>query len=146
MNMSGDIRVKTDQSYKTLYNEFKNFIVGDMHELFFLSACLGYRAKEKKPLGKKGEDRFWSRTITPEEYTCFYAMILKENNMDLTAIKDDKLVINEIEKYANAGMYILIEEFLSDYLIKSGAGYKLDSAYSKELPKALLNFIYSYLR
>ena len=73
-------------------------------------------------------------------------MILKENNMDLTAIEDDKLVIAEIEKYANAGMDILIEEFLSDYLIKSGTDYKLDSTYSKELPKDLLNFVYSYLQ
>ena len=40
MSFSEDIRVKTEQKYKTLYNELKNFAVGDMHELFFLCACL----------------------------------------------------------------------------------------------------------
>ena len=66
MNMSGDIRVKTDRKYRNLYNDLKNFAVGDMHELFFLCSCLGFRAKKKKSLGSNGEDRFWSRTITPE--------------------------------------------------------------------------------
>ncbi len=146
MNMTGDIRVKTDQLHKNLYNELKNFAVGDMHELFFLCTCLGYKAKKKKPLGNKGEDRFWSRTITPEEYACFYAIMLEENEMNLSAIKDDKIVITEMEKHANAGMEILIEEFLSDYLIKSGTELKLDSTYSKELPKGLLIFIYDHLQ
>ena len=143
MNMSGDIRVKTDQQYKNIYNEFKNFVVGDMHELFFLCACLGYRADKKKPLGKKGDDRFWSKTITPEEYACFYAMILNNKNMDLTSIEDDKFVISEMEEYSNAGMGILIDEFLSDYLVAVGNEYKLDPTHSNELPKDLLNFIYN---
>ena len=74
MNMSGDIRVKTDRKYRNLYNELKNFAFGDMHELFFLCSCLGFRTKKKKNLGGNGEDRFYSRTITPEEYACYYAI------------------------------------------------------------------------
>jgi len=146
MNMSGDIRVKTSNQYKHLYNELKNFAVGDMHELFFLCVCLAYRANKKKVLGTNGEDRFWSKTITPEEYACFYAIMLEENEMDLEAIKDDKIVLAEIEKYANAGMEILLEEFLSDYLIKNKTELKLNTADSKELPKALLHFIYEQLQ
>lgn len=138
MNMSGDIRVKTDKKYRNLYNDLKNLAFGDMHELFFLCACLGYRAKQMKSLGPNGEERFWSRTITPEEYACYYAMVLEKNNMDLSITKDDKLVIVEMEKYANSGMEILLEELLNEYC---NADYKLDSVYSKELPKALLHFI-----
>ena len=115
MNMSGDIRVKTDRKYRNLYNDLKNFAVGDMHELFFLCSCLGFRAKKKKSLGSNGEDRFWSRTITPEEYACYYAMMLEESNMDLSAIKDDTKIISEMEKYANAGMGSLLDNFLSEY-------------------------------
>lgn len=142
MNMSGDIRVKTDRKYRNLYNDLKNFAVGDMHELFFLCSCLGFRAKKKKSLGSNGEDRFWSRTITPEEYACYYAMMLEESNMDLSAIKDDTKIISEMEKYANAGMGVLLDDFLSEYC---SSALKLDSSISKELPKALLHFIYEQL-
>jgi len=138
MNMSGDIRVKTDKKYRNLYNDLKNLVFGDMHELFFLCTCLGYRAKQMKSFGPNGEERFWSRTITPEEYACYYAMVLEKNNMDLSTTKDGKLVIAEMEKYANSGMEILLKEFLNEYC---SADYKLDSTYSKELPKALLHFI-----
>ncbi len=138
MNMSGDIRVKTDKKYRNLYNDLRNLAVGDMHELFFLCVCLGYRAKKMKPLDSNGEERFWSRTITPEEYACYYAIMLEKNSMDLSSTRDDKLVIAEMEKYANGGIEILLKDFLNEYC---SADYKLDSAYSKELPKALLYFI-----
>lgn len=138
MNMSGDIRVKTDKKYRNLYNELRNLAVGDMHELFFLCVCLGYRAKKMKLLGSNGEERFWSRTITPEEYACYYAMMLEKNNMDLSSTRDDKLVIAEMEKYANGGIEILLGDFLNEYC---SADYKLDITYSKELPNALLHFI-----
>lgn len=145
MNMSGDIRVKTNSQYKNIYNELRNFAVGDMHELFFLCVCLGYLSKKKKDLGTDGDDRFWSRTIIPEEYACYYAILLEENEMNLATIKDDKIVLSEMEKYANAGMEILLSEFLSDYLIKNDAS-KLNSTDSKELPKALLHYVYERLQ
>lgn len=143
MNMSGDIRVRTDEKYRGLYNDLKNFAVGDMHELFFLCACLGFKAGKKKALGGSGEDRFWSRTITPEEYACYYAIILEEHSMDLISIQDDKEVLFEIEEYANAGMEILLEEFLSDYCTSV---LKIESSHAKELPKMLLHFIYERLQ
>lgn len=145
MSFSENIRVKTEQKYKTLYNELKNFAVGDMHELFFLCACLGFKANQKEPF-ERGDDRFWSRTFTPEEYACFYAMILEKKNMDLASIKDDKTVLGEIELYANAGMKILIDELLSDYVHETNEEYKLDSTCRDELPKALLYFIYEQLQ
>ncbi len=142
MNMSGEIRVKTESRYKTLYNELKNFVVGDMHELFFICTCLGYKANNPKPLGSNGEHRFHSHTITPEEYVCYYSILLEKNNMDISAIKDDKFVLSKIEEYANGGMEILLKEFLSDYLIKSNTELKLDHTCIKELPKTFLHFIY----
>lgn len=143
MSMSGDIRVRTDQKYRGLYNDLKNFAVGDMHELFFLCVALGAKAKKKKALGGTAEDRFWSRTVTPEEYACFYAIVLDEHNMDLSSIKDDKMIIAEMEKYANAGMEILLDGFLSDYCNSS---LRLESTHAKELPKTLLHFIYEQLQ
>jgi hypothetical protein len=68
-------------------------------------------------------------------------MILEANNMEISAIKDDRVVITEIEKYANAGMEILIRDVLSDYLIKS-RDLKLDSTASKNY----LNTTVLYLR
>jgi len=144
--MSEDIRVKTDAKYKALYNELKNFVVGDMHELFFICTCLGYKANNPKLLGSNGEDRFWSRTIRPEEYVCYYSMLLEKNNMDISIIKDDKLVLSKIEEYANGGMEILIKEFLSDYLIKSSTELNLDPTSVKELPKTFLSFIYEKIQ
>lgn len=143
MNMSGDIRVRTDKKYRDIYNDLKNLAVGDMHELFFICVCLGYKANKIKPLVSNGEERFWSRTITPEEYACYYAMVLEKNNMDLSSTRDDKLVIAEMEKYANSGMEILFEDFLNEYC---SAEYKLNGAYSKELPRTLLHFIYERLQ
>ena len=146
MNMSGDVRVKTDVRYKTLYTELKNFIVGDMHELFFICACLGYKANKPKPLGKNGDERFWSRTITPEEYICYYSMLLERNKIDLSVVQDDKLVLSMIEEYANGGMEILINEFLSDFFMKGSTELKLDTTCVKELPKTFLHFIFEQIQ
>ena len=143
MNMSGDIRVKTDEKHRGLYNDLKNFAVGDMHELFFLCVCLGFKAGKRKALCGSGEDRFWSKTITPEEYACYYAIMLEDHSMDLASILDDKKVLAEMEGYANSGMEILLEEFLSDYCTSA---FKIESGRTRELPKTLLHFIYERLQ
>lgn len=144
MNMSGDIRVKTDQRYRTLYNDLKNFIGKDMHQLFFLCACIGYREGKPKPLGKAGDDRFYSKTITPEEYACFCAMMIEENSMDFSVIQDDKAVIARMEEYANGGMEILLDDFLSDHLIgQRNEPHVL--AQETEIPRMFLNFIHEQI-
>ena len=117
MKMDGNLRVKTDRKFRTLYNELKNFVFGDMHEHFFLCVCLGYIANKEKSLGRDGEDRFWSRTITPEEWACYYAIMAKTSGLDFSEIGSDRDVIARMEQYANAGMEILLREFLSDYLV-----------------------------
>jgi len=142
MKMDTNIRVRTERHYRELYNKLRNVVVGDSHELFFLCACLGYRRRSRLPLGSKGDDRFWSSTIRPEEWCSYYSMILEENKMDFTSISDDKKVIATIEEYANGGMKILIEECIGDYLDISEENVSLDSTAVKVLPKALLQYIY----
>jgi hypothetical protein len=68
-------------------------------------------------------------------------MILEKKGMDLVAVADDKEVIAEVEKYANAGMEILIQEFLEGYLIKK-EDLTLDPSVKKSLPKELLHFVF----
>lgn len=142
MNMAGDIRVRTDRRHRTLYNDFRNFVAKEMHEIFFLCACLGYRSGKRKALGKNGDDRFWSSTITPEEYASYYAMLIELNEMDFSAISEDKAVIASMEEYANGGMDILLEDILADYILDQGEDLRLDPSCSKELPKVLLAYVY----
>lgn len=143
MNMDGQIRVKTEARYKELYNNMKNsFAVGDFHELFFVCACIGYHRKKRKAIAR-GDDRFWSRTITPSEWGCYYAMLLEDNNYDFSMIMDDKKVLSVVEEYANYGMEILIDDFLGSYLLPGSKGKEpqLDPTCSKTLPKDFLHYI-----
>jgi len=142
VNMTGNIRVRTDKHYRVLFNELRNFVVKDMHEFFFLCACFGYRAGKRKPLGRNREERFWSNTISPEEFACFYAILIESSDMNFSAVVDDKAVIAVIEEYANAGMQILLEDVLADYTMDRGSDLRLDMSCSKELPKVLLAYIY----
>jgi len=145
MKMEGDIRVRTHARYARLYNELKNFVVGDSHELFYVCACLGYRASRQQPVGKNAEERFWSRTITPFEWATYYAMLLQESDMDFSAIQDDRNVIARVEEYANAGMEIILEELLHDYVTCDQREIRLDRSLARELPKEFLHFIYDQL-
>jgi hypothetical protein len=142
MKMDGEIRVKTEGKYGSLYNDLKNLVVGDFHEIFFVCACLGIKNQKSKALGKDKEDRFWSKTINPREWACYYAAVLEENNMDFNAIQDDKREITRIEEYANAGMELLIDCFLKDYLLQNSNGFQLDSGVSQEISKEFLHFIF----
>ncbi|MBA3006217.1 MAG: hypothetical protein FP810_06455 [Desulfocapsa sp.] len=144
MKMDGNIRVATETKYKELYNNMKSYgATEDFHALFFVCACLGYRKGKIKALPKR-DDRFWSRTITPPEWACYYAMILEQNSFDYDKVADDKDVLASIEGYANAGMDILIEEFLGDFLLPSSKSSdpQLDPAFCKEIPKQFVHFLF----
>lgn len=142
MKMSGEIRVRTDKKFQGLYNDLKNRAFGDMHEIFFFCVCLGYRQKRKRALGRNGDERFWSKTITPEEYVCYYSILLEENDMNFAVIQDDQKVISQMEQYANGGMDFLIEDFLHNYLIQASNELALDSSASQELAKELLGYVF----
>ena len=92
-------------------------------------------------LSKKGEPKFWSGTITPEEWSCYYAMLLKNSQMDPTSIADDNKVISEIESYSNGGMEVLIKELLVDFSIGDPSNLRIDSSNSKDLSKSILAYI-----
>lgn len=143
--MDGQIRVRTDRRHARIYNELKNLVVGDFHELFFVCACLAYRHGQRKSLGSNREDRFWSKTITPREWACFYAMVLDQSGMDFEAIREDKDVISMVEEYANAGMEILLNGFLRDYTLASPAGPQLDPGVRQELPKVFLHHLFDQM-
>jgi hypothetical protein len=145
MKFDGDIRVHTDNRHADLYNDLKNMVFNEMHEVFFLCGCLGYRKHVSTPLGKYKDQRFWSKTITPDEYACFYAMILNENSMDFASTRDDKRVLARMEEFANAGVEILIKEFLCDYTTGNNEIPRMDASACRELPKNLLHFISSQL-
>ncbi len=144
MKMDGNIRVFTDVRYKELYNNMKNSgAVEDSHELFFLCSCLGY--KKGNPISiTKRDERFWSRTITTREWACYYAMVLEKNCFAYEKVSDDKDVLAIIEGYANAGMEILIDEFLGDFLLSNtrNTNPQLDSTFCKELTKQFVHFIF----
>ncbi len=144
MRMDGNIRVHTDAMYKELYNNMKNNgVIEDFHELFFLCACIGYRKGEHAAIQKR-DDRFWSRTITPKEWACYYAMIFEKSNFDYEKLSEDKKVLEIVERYANAGVKILIEDFLEDYLLpnSNNSTPQLDPACCRGLPKQFVHFIF----
>ena len=144
MKMSTEIRVKTEKRFKGIYNDLKEHAMGDFHEIFYLCACLGYKNKARKPIGKNGDDRFFSKTISSHEYATYYAMTVKENGYDFGSVQDDKAVINVIEEYANAGMEILLSDFLETYLIDKGNNEpRLEKGSCKELAKTLMYYIFS---
>lgn len=144
MNMDGQIRVFTDAKYKELYNNMKSRgVVEDFHELFFVCACIGYRKKKRVPLDKR-EERFWSRTITPKEWACYYAMLLELNGNNFNVITDDKQVIATIQEFANGGMEVLIQDFLGNYLLpgQRDGDPQLDPQCTDELPKHFVHHIF----
>lgn len=141
MSMSTDLRVRVNKNYSDLYTDWKNLVCLEMHELFFLCACLGFNAGRSSKLGKGGEPKFWSATITPEEWSCFYAMLLKQNEMDPKAITDDKKVISVVENYANGGMEVLLNELLSDFTVGDAESLRLDSSSCRGLAKSILVYI-----
>jgi hypothetical protein len=144
MKMDGNIRVATDVKYKELYNNMKsNGAMDDFHELFFLCACIGYKKAKNAPI-KKRDDRFLSNTITPLEWACYYAMVLEKNDFNYEKLSADKAVLITMEGYANAGMEILIKDFLGDYLLPSNKSTdpQLNPTDCKELPKNFVHYIF----
>lgn len=144
MNMDGQLRVFTELKHRELYVNLKALgVVSDFHDLFFVCASLGFSRDLRQPFVRKDE-RFWSRTITPAEWACYYAMILSRHGYNIATIKDDKIVLAEVEEFANAGMRVLIDEFLNDYLVpaKKDSELQIAAASSRELPKEFLQFVF----
>jgi hypothetical protein len=144
MKMKKDerLRIRTSKNHKNLYNDLKGLLVQEFHELFFLYACVGYRNNCPVPLGKLGEERFWSDTITPEEWAAYRSMILASNDMNFNTIQDDKSVIAKIEEYAHGGMLHLIENELNGFFIEKDGEYAMDKMAAKEIPRRVMQYIF----
>ena len=140
MKMDGDIRVRTE--HQQLYNDLKGLLVKDFHELFFLTACLGFRNNCHTKLGKSAGERFFSRTITPNEWCTYYAMVVEKNAMDFNSVKDDKAVIAQIEGYAHGGMLFFVENILDGYLLKKDDVLYIDKSVSQDLPRRVMQSIF----
>jgi len=140
--MTNDIRVRTKATHKGIYNDLKQVGMAEMHEIFFLCACLGFQARERTPLRGAGEDRFWSATFSADEWACMYAMQLKANGYDLSVLTRDSDVLGAMEEYAAGGMDVLVRECLDHFLVPGGAEPRLDVARAADAPRAILHFIY----
>jgi len=140
MKMSTDIRVKTDPRYEELYKGLK-LIGDDFHSIFFLCTCLGFYAQKKTLPTARRDERFWSRTITPDEWTVYYSIALLDKGEDFAALGDDAQVIAIAELYADAGMEILIHEVLQPYLTGEALP-TLDRRGSEALAYELLKFVW----
>lgn len=140
--MSNEIRVRTKSIHKGLYNDLKQVGLSEMHEVFFLCACLGFQAREPQPLRSEGEDRFWSATFSADEWACMYAMQLEAKGYDLSVLSKDGDVVGAMEEYAAAGIEILLRECLDHYIVRNDAEPRLDVARAEDVPRAILHFIY----
>lgn len=140
MKTSTNIRVKTDPRYETLYRDLK-LVCEDFHAIFFLCVCLGYRAKRRKSAAARRAERFWSATITLDEWTAYYSIALIEEEEDLAVLGDDAHVIAVAEAYADGGMEVLLEELLGPYLT-GGEVLSLEKNASKALANELLKFLW----
>jgi hypothetical protein len=139
----GNIRVSTEAHHRELYNNMKTCgAIEDFHEFFFACVCVGYSRGKARPLERK-DDRFWSRTVTPLEWDCYHAIIMQVNDFQVSAVMDEKRMFEKLEEYANAGIDIIIDEFLRDYLITRDArdSPQLDPNGVINLPKAFLYYL-----
>ncbi|MGA2034985.1 MAG: hypothetical protein ABSG68_22275 [Thermoguttaceae bacterium] len=142
MKMDERRRIRTSKRHGELYRELKGTLVQEFHELFFLSACVGFRNQCPAPLGRMAEERFWSDTITRDEWSAYRAMILSCNDMDFNAIQDEKAVIEKIEEYAHGGMLYLIENVLNGFLVEKDGDYAVDKTVVRDLPRRVMHYVF----
>ena len=139
MKQSTDIRVKTDPRFEQLYKDLKPYC-GEAHSVFFLCFCLGVKTGRRAASNAKRAERFWSGTITADEWACYYAVATDAGQMDFGVLDDDKAVVQIAESYADGGMEVLIDELLRTFMVKADA-YKLDTSACSDLSWEMLKFI-----
>lgn len=142
MKMDERLRVHTSKNHRQLYADLKGLLVKDSHELFFLAACVGYRNECPGPLGKLSDERFWSSTITPDEWCTYYSMILARNGMNFSAIQDDKSVIAAVEEYSHGGMLYLVENVLHGFVVEKDGDFAVDKTVAKDLARRVTQYVF----
>ena len=111
-----DMRVYIDKSNVKIYDDLQKITGADFHIIFFICVCLAVsRRADPQKLSKRIE-KFWARTMTPTEWSCIYAIILEQNAMDLKSVENDENVILQMEAIANAGIDIITNDLLKEYI------------------------------
>jgi dnd system-associated protein 4 len=112
------IRIETD------FHEFYRVLAGDDEELgrrktfgtmkdaFMLAFGFGVARGQRLPLGKSTEI-FSDATLRPVDWDLIRAACLAEGEDRLPLIGDDDQLIGVAEEYANAGVRVLKQEYLS---------------------------------
>jgi len=102
-------RVAIDANYHEFYKEMtegKNaedapFIT--MKDLFMLAACVGFRAGQSKPLGKREQPFHYSVFSESEDIPILKAIAIAYTN-DVAVLEDADRIVEIAEEYANAGI------------------------------------------
>jgi hypothetical protein len=144
----GDTRFIINNKYTGLYQELfgkDNFFPSNAN-VFLFFASLGFSHQKITPeeqwnkTAKEGRIHFTS--FKEGEIGLFLSFIFHEHHFDLDKLspKDHSHVV---ERYADAGMEIFIEEFLQKYkyLKEKDGNYFLDFTDKKEFQKDLLVYI-----
>lgn len=140
MKQSTSIRVKTDIHNEQLYKDLRP-ICGEAHSVFFLCVCLAIQAgKSESQTPGRRTDRFWSGTITPDEWAVYYALAMRDTDMDFSVLEDDTRVLSIAVGYAEAGMDVLVQSLLAPYLMKT-EDPALETRLTAELAWEMMKFI-----
>ena len=140
MKQSTSIRVKTNVRNEQLYKDLRP-ICGEAHSVFFFCVCLAIQAgaPNSHAVGRRS-DRFWSGTITPDEWAVYYALAMRDTDMQFSVLEDDAHVLAIAVDYAEAGMDLLIEGLLGPYLM-NGEDPALETRLTSELAWEMMKFI-----
>jgi len=89
MKMDTSLRSDTETKYKELYNDMKS-VAPLMTSRVIFSVRMYWISEGYTSCYKEERFTFWSKTITPREWACYYSMILKRNDFEYSAIADEK--------------------------------------------------------
>lgn len=77
-----------------------------MKDLFMLAACLGFRMKQRKPLGKREQPFHYSVFTEAEDIPILKAIAIATTG-DVAVLAEPECIVEIAEEYANAGIHEL---------------------------------------
>lgn len=104
----------TSQRYQDIYIKLNEKFDIKYHELFILSAAVGYKHNRKIPFQGKGRE-MRSTYFDQAQKTTAYTIILGDEDvaMDIRSFEDKEFITTAkklLEMYAEGGMEIIVEE------------------------------------
>jgi hypothetical protein len=129
------ILVFTSKQYENIYIYLKDVYEIKYHDLFMLSASIGFRNNNPLPIGEKGRE-FRSNYLSNAQRATAYSMILNHPTVgkDLEKFNQEdfpSIAKKILEEYAEGGMQILVRDvfrskFKDGHLDKTYEEYDLD--------------------